>query len=318
MQYKDYYKILGVNRDATEKDIKQAYRRLARKYHPDVNPNDKSAAEKFKEINEANEVLADAEKRKKYDTLGANWDRFEQYERSGAPGGNPFQWASPGGRTQYRTVTPEEMEQMFGQGGGFSDFFRTFFGGDLGAMGGREGVRGSRAGRVPRSQDVEHPLAITLEEAYNGTTRLFDVEGRRLEVKIPAGVKTGSKVRVAGQGISGGADLYLKIEVQPHPSFERTGDDLNTEIPVEVFTAVLGGEARVPTLRGGSIMLKIPPETQGGKQFRLTGKGMPRLNQPEAHGDLYVKISLRIPERITERDRELWLKLASTTHGQAS
>lgn len=310
MDYKDYYKILGVNKNATDKEIKQAYRRLARKYHPDLNPTDKAAQEKFKEINEANDVLSDAEKRRKYDTLGANWQQYEQYQRAGGQG--PFQWGGQGGH--YRTVTPEEFEGIFGGGGsddlgGFSDFFRTFFGG------GFAGTATRPQTRTRRGQDIEQEIAITLEEAYRGASRLVDKEGRRLEIRIPAGVKTGSKIRYAGEGMPGSigaeaGDLYLRVQVAPSPVYDRKGDDLYADVPVDVYTAVLGGEAPVQTLKG-QLVLKIPPETQSGKVFRLAGQGMPRLNSPTSFGDLYAKVRITLPENLTPAERELFEKLAN-------
>ncbi len=300
MEYKDYYQILGVSKKADEKEIRQAYRRLARKYHPDVNP-DKKAQEKFKEINEANDVLSDPAKRKKYDTLGANWQQYEQYQRAGAQG--PFQYG------QYRTVTPEEFESLFGGGlgedlGGFSDFFRTFFGGDFG--------RAQAQPRARRGQDIEQPIEISLEEAFRGATRMVQKDGRRLEVKIPAGVKTGLKVRFAGEGMPGSAgagDLYLRVQVADHPVFERRGDDLYAEVPVDLYTAVLGGETQVTTPRG-KVILKIPPETQSGRTFRLGGQGMPKLDDAKSFGDLYAKVRLVLPEHLTDEERELFGKLA--------
>lgn len=300
MEYKDYYQILGVSKKADEKEIRQAYRRLARKYHPDVNP-DKKAQEKFKEINEANDVLSDPAKRKKYDTLGANWQQYEQYQRAGAQG--PFQYG------QYRTVTPEEFESLFGGGlgedlGGFSDFFRTFFGGDFG--------RAQAQPRARRGQDIEQPIEISLEEAFRGATRMVQKDGRRLEVKIPAGVKTGSKVRFAGEGMPGSAgagDLYLRVQVADHPGFERRGDDLYAEVPVDLYTAVLGGETQVTTPKG-KVILKIPPETQSGRTFRLGGQGMPKLDDAKSFGDLYAKVRLVLPEHLTDEERELFQKLA--------
>jgi curved DNA-binding protein len=297
MEYKDYYKILGVNKTADEKEIKNAYRRLARKLHPDVNP-DKKAQEKFKEVNEAYEVLSDSEKRKKYDTLGANWQAYEQYQRAGGQG--PFQWG--GGGVQYRTVNAEDLNEIFGDLGGFSDFFRNF------------GFGESARARPRRGQDVEQPIEITLEEAYRGTTRLIQKENRRLEIKIPAGVKTGSKIRYAGEGYagsSGGAsgDLFLRVQVAPHPIFERDGDDLRCEIPVDLYTALLGGEVNVPTLKG-SLALKIPAETQSGKTFRLAGQGMPRLNEPNVFGDLYAKVRVVLPEKLSHEEREIFSQLA--------
>jgi curved DNA-binding protein len=306
MEYKDYYRILGVEKVASEKDVKQAYRRLARKYHPDVNPNNKAAQEKFKEINEAYGVLSDLDKRRKYDELGANWQAYEQYQRAGGQG--PFQWG--GGGAQYRTVTPEEFENIFGGLGGdrgdFSDFFRTFFGG------GFETVRAQP--RARRGQDIEQPVEISLEEAYRGATRSLHKDGRRLEIKIPAGVKTGSKIRYAGEGTPGtrgasAGDLYLRVQIAPHPTFEREGDDLRCEIPVDLYTAILGGEVNVPTLKG-QLALKIPAETQAGRTFRLVGQGMPRLNEPNAFGDLYAKVRVTLPERLTAAERELFEKLA--------
>jgi len=310
MEYKDYYQILGVSKSATEKEIKQAYRRLARKYHPDLNPNNKGAQEKFKEINEANDVLSDPQKRRKYDTLGANWQQYEQYQRAGGQG--PFQWGGQG--AQYRTVSPEEFESIFGgmgggDLGGVSDFFRTFFGGGFG------GTTGTRTQTRPRrGQDIEQELEITLEEAYRGATRLVDKDGRRLEIKIPAGVKTGSKIRYAGEGMPGAAgasagDLYLRVQVAPHPTFERQGDDLHCEVPVDLYTALLGGEANVSTLKG-QLILKIPAGTQSGKVFRLAGQGMPKLNEPNSFGDLYAKVRVVLPEHLTSAERELFEKLA--------
>lgn len=306
MEYKDYYRILGVEKVASEKDVKQAYRRLARKYHPDVNPNNKAAQEKFKEINEAYQVLSDSDKRRKYDELGVNWQAYEQYQRAGGQG--PFQWG--GGGAQYRTVTPEEFENIFGglggDLGGFSDFFRTFFGG------GFETVRAQP--RARRGQDIEQPVEISLEEAYRGATRILHKDGRRLEIKIPAGVKTGSKIRYAGEGTPGtrgasAGDLYLRVQIAAHPTFEREEDDLRCEIPVDLYTAILGGEVNVPTLKG-QLALKIPAETQAGRTFRLVGQGMPRLNEPNAFGDLYAKVRATLPERLTAAERELFEKLA--------
>ncbi len=305
MDYKDYYKILGVPKDATEKDIKTAYRKLARKLHPDVNPNDKSAQEKFKDVNEAYEVLSDSDKRKKYDTLGANWQQYEQFQHAGGQG--PFQWGGNSGG-QYRTVNPEELEQMFGDLGGTSDFFRTFFGG-----GGFQ-PRG-RTARARRGDDASIPLELTLEEAYHGARRMVQSGNRRIEVNIKPGVRTGSRVRVAGQGHPGGGgaepgDLYLDVEVLPDAQFERKGDDLYTTVPVGLYTMILGGEARVPTLKGGQLLLKIPPGTQNGKQFRLSGKGMPRLNEPNSYGDLYAEVRVVLPDKLSDRELKLFRELA--------
>ncbi len=319
MEYKDYYKILGVDRNATEKEIKQAYRRLARQYHPDVNPGDKAAEERFKEINEAYEVLSDPEKRRKYDQFGAQW---QQYERMG---GRPedfdwSQWAAtgPGGQRVYtRTVSPEELEEILGGMGGFSDFFQMLFGG----MGRRRTVDfGDIFGdyeqpfqeRPRRGRDIEQPVQITLEEAFHGTTRVLQQpDGSRIEVKIPRGVRTGSRVRVSGKG--GGSDgqrgdLYLKIEVLPHPTFQREGDDLKVDVPVDLYTAILGGEVQVPTLER-PVMLRIPPETPNGKTFRLRGLGMPNLKNPDQRGDLYAKVNVQLPRNLSEEEKALFRQL---------
>jgi curved DNA-binding protein len=310
MEYKDYYKILGVDRNASEKEIKKAYRKLARKHHPDVNPGDEGAEERFKEINEAHEVLSDPDKRKKYDQLGASWRQYR------STGGDPrgFDWgqwyAQPGGGGVH--VEYADLSDLFGGGGGFSDFFSAIFGG----MGRGRGAAWNMGGqpRAASGQDFEQEVEITLEEAFSGTTRVLQKDGRRLEVKIPAGVRTGSKVRMrgeGGEGFGGGTkgDLYLRVRVLPHRSLERKGDDLHCELPVDLYTAILGGEVKVPTLKGGA-MLRIPPETQGGKTFRLKGQGMPRLKDNEKRGDLYAKVRVKVPENLSERERELFTELA--------
>ncbi|MGB8648309.1 MAG: J domain-containing protein [Anaerolineae bacterium] len=308
MDYKDYYKILGVPKDASEKDIKTAYRRLARKLHPDVNPNDKAAPDKFKDVNEAYEVLSDPDKRKKYDTLGANWQQYEQFQHAGAQG--PFQWGGNSGG-QYRTMNPEDLEEMLGGLGGASDFFQTFFGGTQGGF----GTRGGRATRARQGEDVSTPLELTLEEAYRGAKRTVQVGNRRIEVNIKPGVKTGSRVRVAGQGYPGAGsgpagDLYLDVQVLPDAQYERKGDDLYVQAPVDLYTAILGGEVRVPTLKGGQLLLKVPPDTQNGKQFRLSGKGMPRLNDPTTFGDLYAEVRVVLPDKLSEHEIKLFRELA--------
>ncbi len=304
MEYKDYYRTLGVGRSAGEKEIKKAYRRLARKHHPDVNPGDKEAQERFKEINEAYEVLSDPEKRKKYDQLGASW---QQWQRTGAdPSGFDWsQWfAGEPGRVHVEYVG---LDDMLGGLGGFSDFFQAIFGG----MASPRTSWRTRTSR--RGGDYEQEVEISLEEASLGTTRIISQNGRRLEVKIPPGVETGSRVRMAGQGgdeYGGGAkgDLYLRIKVAPHPRFERQGNDLQTEIPIDLYTAILGGEVRVPTLKG-DVMLRIPPETQPGQTFRLRGQGMPDLKHPERRGDILAKVKVKTPRGLTARERELFEEL---------
>lgn len=317
MEYQDYYKTLGVAKDANEKDIKSAYRKLARKLHPDVNPNDKEAEQKFKQVNEAYEVLSDPEKRKKYDSLGANWKEYENYQRAGGTG--PFTWGDANGSTRsggttYRTIDPEEYEQIFGDLGGASDFFRTFFGGAAGGFSGSGFGGGGRSGVSMRGRDLEQPVQITFSEAYQGTTRILQKDGKKMEVDIKPGVKTGSRVRLAKQGGAGvgsgpAGDLFLSIQVLPDPRFERNGDDVTVEVPVDLYTAVLGGEVAVPTPKGTSIMLKIPAETQNGKTFRIPNKGMPKLNEANGFGNLYVRAKITLPDKLSKKEIELFEEL---------
>lgn len=317
MEYKDYYKILGVERNASLDEIKKAYRRLALKYHPDRNPGDKQAEEKFKEINEAYQVLSDPEKRARYDQLS---DSYARWQASGGQG--PFRWDEwfagggvPGGvRVEFR-----DLDDLFGGVSGFSDFFRMFFGGDVpGAGFGPEVRQGRRrARREPTPQAYEQPIAITFHEAYHGTTRHIEVNGKRLEVKIPPGARTGTKVRLRRAvplGDGQAADLYLVVQVAPDPRFERQGDDLYTEVTVDLYTAVLGGEVRVPT-PAGDVMLTIPPGTQPGQTFRLRGRGMPRLGSPDRHGDLYVRVQVELPRQLSAEERELFARLAALRRG---
>jgi DnaJ-class molecular chaperone len=325
MEFKDYYATLGVTKAASEKEIKQAFRKLARKFHPDVNPGDKAAESKFKEINEAYEVLGDPAKRKKYDELGANWRLYEQAEAQGGP--NPFaggQWnvnmgGAPGGG--YRTVSPEEFEEMFGGGGSpFSDFFTTFFGGGgfEDAAAGTRSPRGGRGARQRKGRDVEHELELTLDDAYRGTTRRLslkhDGHARTVDVRIPAGVGDGSRVRVSGEGEHGvggavAGDLYLRVRLAPHPVFERKGRDLYIKLAVPVTTAVLGGEADVQTLAGKPARLRIPPVTQNGQVFRLKGYGMPAVGKPDDKGDLYARVEVQLPTQLSPEQREHYAAL---------
>jgi DnaJ-class molecular chaperone len=306
MDFKDYYSMLGVAKTAGQKDIKAAYRKLARRHHPDVNQGDTSAEGRFKEINEAYEVLGDPDKRKKYDELGANWRQYEQAGAQGAGGFDPRQ----GG---FRTMSEDEMREMFGDSHPFSDFFETFFGGGRQAgepQGRTRGGRGSRAARAGR--DVEQELELSLEDAYNGTMRRFSVQhdgaARNVDVRIPSGVGDGSRVRVAAEGErgSGGAkagDLYLRIRLAPHPRFERKGRDLYTRVPIPLTTAVLGGEADVTALSGKPLRLKIPPTTQNAQIFRLKGHGMPVAGKPQDHGDLYATVDVQLPRDLTPEQR---------------
>jgi len=334
VEFKDYYATLGVTKSATQKEIKQTFRKLARKHHPDVNPGDKVAEAKFKEINEAYEVLGDAAKRKKYDELGANWRAYEQAERAGGP--NPFagQWnantsgGSAGAGGGFRTMTQEEMEEMFGDQNPFSDFFTTFFGG--GGFGqqepsGRGGARGR--GRQRPGRDVEHEIELSLEDAYHGTTRRLslkhDGHARTVDVRIPAGVGDGSRVRISGEGESGtggaaSGDLYLRVRLAPHPLFERKGRDVYVKVPLPVTTAVVGGESRsaddlrqvgaaedpgADTERPG-----LPPEGiwhAGGRQERREGRRVRACRDPAARAaDARRAPALRSAREIARRGRE--------------
>jgi len=324
MANKDYYQILGVNRNASEKEIKQAYRRLARKHHPDLNPGDKSAEARFKEMNAAYEVLSNPEKRKKYDQFGDQWEYADQFAK--ARGQEGVRWDVGKGGTTFE----------YGDVSGLDDIFSSLFG---------EAGMGSRMRRGPqRGQDVESPVEISLEEAYHGSKRVIQLQTtdpctacggtgrvgnrvctmcggaggkavpRRLEVKIPPGVKDGSRIRMAGEGARGGAggskgDLYLVVKVLPHKVFERKGDDLYADVSVPLATAILGGDVRLPTL-DGNLSLKIPPETQNGKLFRLAGKGMPRLGGAN-HGSMFAKVSVVLPTNLSEEERRLFEKLRS-------
>ena len=289
MEYKDYYKSLGVDRKASTDEIKRAYRKLAMQYHPDRNPGDKHAEERFKEINEAYQVLSDSQKRARYDQLG---DSYSHWQRTGAPGN--FNW------DQWKTGGAQQVDinDLFGEGV-FSDFFRSIFGGMAG-----ENPRG----RARAPHQYTQPVTITLREAYSGTTRLLQGQDRRVEVKLPAGARNGTKVRIPGGGPIGPdgqpTDLYLMLDVVPDPAFEREGDNLHTQVTIDVFTAILGGEVKVDTL-GGRIILTIPPGTQPEQVFRVGGRGMPKLKSPQVKGDLYVRVKVQIPKQLTEKQRSL-------------
>jgi curved DNA-binding protein len=302
MEYKDYYRILGVARDADTKQINRAFRKLAQQYHPDRNPGDKQSEEKFKEINEAHEVLGDPAKRAKYDQLG---ESYRAWQRTGGQGSG-FDWS------QWQTAPPEGVRIEYTDlddllGGGFSDFFNAIFG----------GIRGSRQGRSApsrgRRQRIEQPVHISLQEAYTGTTRMLHVNGRRLEVKIPPGSKSGTKVRIPAHELQDGqasGDLYLVVTVDKDPLLERKGDDLHASAVVDLYDAVLGGEIRVPT-PSGALMLTVPSGSQPGQVFRLQGRGMPNLRNPKTHGDFYVQIKVRIPRTLSDEEKELFHKLAA-------
>jgi DnaJ-class molecular chaperone len=340
VEFKDYYATLGVAKTATDKELKAAYRKLARKHHPDVNPGDKSAESRFKEINEAYEVLGDPEKRRKYDELGANWRMYEQAQQQGQPfpGGSPFggfgggsggggeggAWTiNMGGPGGYRTMSEDEMHDMFGTDDPFSSFFHTFFGGA--GAGGAEGRARGRAPRPAKGRDIESEAELTLEEAYHGAMRRVSItlggQARSIDVRIPAGVKDGSRVRASGEGEagSGGAasgDLFLRVHIKPHPVFERKGDDLYVKVPIAVTTAILGGEAQVPTI-SGSIRLKVPETTQPGQIFRLKGHGMPVVGKADIKGDLYATADIQLPRSLSKDQRALWEQIRrNESHNQ--
>lgn len=319
MTKRDYYDILGVRRGASDKEVKQAYRRLARKYHPDVNPGDKASEGKFKEINEAYEVLSDPERRTKYDRYGKNWRYADQFSQARQ---GPFKW-------HFEESTEPLFDDFdLGGSGGLGDILGSIFQG-----------RSRSTFRTRARTQVERLVEVSLEEAYSGTTRLLETwveepcevchgagslgnapcykcrgrgigqHPRRLEVKIPPGVKEGSRVRVLPNGEeSSTQEIYLVISVKPHRLFERRGDDLYVEVPVSLTDVILGGEVEVPTLKG-KVALKIPSETQNGKTFRLSRQGMPRLGQSSTKGHLYAKVKVVLPSDLTEKERELFKKL---------
>lgn len=321
MEFQDYYATLGVKKDASDKEIKQAYRKLARKFHPDVNPGDKTAESRFKAINEAYEVVGDSEKRRKYDELGANWRIYEQAQQHGGP--SPFGGAwtvNTGGPGGARTLSEDDVREIFGDDP-FSDFFHTFFGG------GRSGsARPGRQARARRGQDVEQELELMLEEAYAGASRRLaikhDGHARTVDVRIPVGVSEGSRVRVAGEGKQGtgapAGDLYLRVRVAPHARFERKGRDLYTRAAVPLTAAVLGGEAAVTGIDGNALRLRVPALTQNGQVFRLKGHGMPTIGKPADRGDLFVAVEVRLPRHLSDEQRQHYEALARLEEGSTS
>ncbi len=290
MDYKDYYKILGVDRKASADDIRSAYRKLAMKYHPDKNPGDKKAEDSFKEINEAYQVLSDDQKRARYDQLGSAYSNFRT--SGGRPG--DFKWDDWFQQQGGQQRGYGNAEDAFGGAGGFSDFFRSIFG---------EAIRNSARGQAMQQQGYQQEAQISFQEAYEGTMRQLQTNGKKLQVRIPAGVKTGSKVRVAGAGPEG-LDLYLIVNITDEDKFERDGYDLTTTSALSVFTLILGGEAEVET-PAGKVKLSIPAGTQTDQVFRLAGRGMPHLKDPKTKGDLYVKLKVQVPKYLSSKQREL-------------
>ena len=318
MDFKDYYAALGLQKSSSQAEIKRAYRKLARTHHPDVNAGDLAAERRFKEINEAYEVLGDPEKRRKYDELGTNWRQYEQAASGGGSpfaGGSPFnaRWSNGGAGAGVHNISAEEAENLFGGASPFSDFFQQFFSSG--------GAGGGASGPVARrGRDVDHPITLTLEEAHDGTTRRLSLETdgrtRRVDVKIPAGVRDGSRVRLAGKGEpgTGGAaagDLFLRVRQTPHATFTRRGQHLHVDVAVPVTTAVLGGSVSVPRLSGSPLALKIPAATQSGQVFRLKGRGMPGVGKTREEGHLFATVSVRVPEELTTAQRQHFEALAA-------
>jgi curved DNA-binding protein len=312
MDFKDYYEILGVPPNADKKVIQKTFRQLARKVHPDVNPGNKEAEEKFKTINEAYQVLSDVKQRKKYDELRA---QYQQWQQTGGRQ-QDFDWqnwsAQPGKGARVQYASPEDLEDLFGSASPYSDFFTSIFGQA------RRSGRASDRGTPPsprRGRDVKVEVDLTLEEAFHGADRLLEIDEHRIKASIPQGVRTGSRVRLAGQGEPGrnggpAGDLYLIVNILPNDTFEREGDDLHIDVLVDIFTAVAGGEIHIPTLER-PLILKIPPRTNAGRSFRLRGKGMPHLGDPKTHGDLFALVRLVLPDPLTDQEVNSIRELAS-------
>jgi len=305
MAYIDYYQILGVDKSATQDDIKKAYRKLARKHHPDLNPGDKEAEKKFKELNEANEVLSNAENRAKYDKYGEHWKHGEEYEKA---------------QQQQR----QHQNQGGNYGGGFSggdfeggedfsDFFQNMFGGAGGGFG--RNSRGSASGKF-KGQDIQAELNLNLRDAAKTNQQIFDINGKKVRITIPAGVYDGQQIKLKGhgnEGFNGGpnGDLYITFSINPDPDFERAGDDLKTKIVIDLYTAVLGGDVKVETLEG-SVNLKVKPETQNGTTVRLKGKGFPVYKKEGEFGDLFVTYEVKLPTHLTDKQKELFQQLKNS------
>lgn len=296
MEFIDYYKILGVEKNASESDIKSAYRKLARKFHPDLNPNDKEANKKFQQINEANEVLSDPEKRKKYDTYGGDWKHAEEFEKA----------RQSQGRQENNAGSYSFSGSEFG--GDFSDFFSSMFGQSEGKQG--------RTQTKYRGEDYNAELPLALEDAYATHKQTLAVNGKNIRITIPAGVENGQVIKLKGHGGPGfndgpDGDLYITFIIAEHPRFKRTGNDLHTTADVDLYTAVLGGEVMLGTL-SGKIKLKVNPETQNGTKIRLKGKGFPVYKNEGQFGDLYVTYLVKIPANLTERQKELFKELSKS------
>jgi curved DNA-binding protein len=299
----DYYKILGLERNASEKDIKSAYRKLARKYHPDLNPNDKEAKKRFQEINEANEVLSDPEKRKKYDQYGKDWQHAEEFQRAEQQQQQSRKYSST------TTGFPGADEES-----GFSDFFENLFGGFGRTSGGGRNVK-------YRGEDYTAELELSLRDAYTTHKRELSINGKKIRITIPAGIENGQTIKISGHGgpgINGGpnGDLFIKFAIAKDPGFKRLGNDLHTMADIDIYTAILGGELIIDTL-DGKIKLHVKPETQNGSKIKLKGKGFPVYKSNNEFGDLYVTFSVRIPQNLSEKEKELYTQLSKINRGKS-
>lgn len=306
MEYRDYYKILEVDKKATQDDIKKQYRKLARKYHPDKNPGDSVSEDKFKELQEAYEVLKDPEKRSKYDTLGSNW---KQYQHAGADGFDFSQWANSGNGRQYRS-----SDDIFGGVGGFSDFFQSFFAGGQQHGRGFGGGRRSAGFRHMKGQNYEADIRLNLTDAFHGTSTLLNVDNRKIKINLKPGVKDGQTLRVKGKGApspGGGepGDILLKINVINNTGFKLEENNLHLTVNIDLYTAILGGKISVNTM-DQPISISIPPETSNGKVLRLKGKGMPVYGKTNEYGDLYLKINVTLPKQLSDEEVKLFEKLS--------
>ncbi|MBL3657656.1 DnaJ C-terminal domain-containing protein [Fulvivirga sediminis] len=309
MEYKDYYKILGVSKSATKEEIRKAYRKLAVKYHPDKNPDDKAAEDKFKEISEANEVLGDPEKRKLYDQLGANWKQYQQTGYDPNTRGRSHSEQRRGGR-KYSYNSHGDASDIFGSSG-FSDFFESFFGGSSHGFDNSRGFNGFNTNSSRPGSDLSGDIHISLQEAYTGTERIVDLGDQKIKVKIKPGAYDGLRLRVKGKGEKGiggqAGNLFLNIKILPNPDYNRQGDDLYINVSIDLFTALLGGKQEISTLTG-KVNINIPEGTQNDKQLRLKGKGMPKYGK-NGNGDLYVKLQVKLPEKLNDHQRSLLKEL---------
>ncbi|MDH6250512.1 curved DNA-binding protein [Chryseobacterium sp. H1D6B] len=304
MAYIDYYKILGVDKNATQDEIKKAYRKRARKLHPDLNPDDKDAEKQFKELNEANEVLSNAENRKKYDKYGENWKHGEEYEKA----------QRQQRQSQSQNYGGGYSGADFGEGEDFSDFFQNMFGGNGGGGFGRSS-RGSASGKF-KGQDVQAELTLNLRDAAKTHPQTFEINGKKVRITIPGGVYDGQQIKLKGHGnpgFNGGpnGDLYVTFSIPADPDFERIGDDLKTKVAIDLYTAVLGGDVKVNTL-DGSVNLKVKPETQSGTTVRLKGKGFPVYKKEGQFGDLFVTYEVKLPVNLTDKQKELFEQLKNS------